>query len=100
MLKRLNTMLVLSLLVVLLAACGPSTGAGTHAASQSSDKVKVDNGVITHTADAKIASMSIHITNNLLALGIQPAGSVIGGDVKDFLPHVQTVCKAQRSLGQ
>ncbi len=99
MLKRLNTMLVVSLFVVLLAACGQSTGAGTSSASQTSDKVKVDNGVITHTADAKIASMSIHITNNLLALGIQPAGSVIGGDVKDFLPHVADRLQGTTKLG-
>ncbi|MGG1878952.1 ABC transporter substrate-binding protein [Paenibacillus cisolokensis] len=33
--------------------------------------------------------MSIHLTNNLLALGIKPVGSVIGGDVQDFLPHVK-----------
>ncbi len=33
--------------------------------------------------------MSIHLTNNLLALGITPVGSVIGGDLKRFL----TTCK-------
>ena len=35
--------------------------------------------------------MSIHLTNNLLALGITPVGSVIGGDLKDFLPHAKEV---------
>ena len=34
--------------------------------------------------------MSIHLTNNLLALGITPVGSVIGGDLKDFLPRKRT----------
>ena len=33
--------------------------------------------------------MSIHLTNDLLALGITPVGSVIGGDLKDFLPHAK-----------
>ncbi len=100
MLKRWNTIIILGLLVVLLAACGQSGGAATTSAeSQTSDKVKVENGTITHTADARIASMSIHITNNLLALGIQPAGSVIGGDVKDFLPHVADRLQGTTKLG-
>ncbi len=43
--------------------------------------------------DPKIASMSIHLTNDLLALGITPVGSVIGGDLKDFLPHAKEQLK-------
>ena len=37
--------------------------------------------------------MSIHLTNDLLALGITPVGSVIGGDLKDFLPHAKEKLK-------
>lgn len=47
----------------------------------------------------KIASMSIHLTNNLLALGITPVGSVIGGDTKAFLPHVADRLKDTKPLG-
>ncbi|WP_322906781.1 ABC transporter substrate-binding protein [Paenibacillus sp. SGZ-1009] len=100
MLKRLTTVMIISLLVVLLAACGQQSGATTTSAEgQTNSKVKTVNGVITHTADARIASMSIHITNDLLALGIQPAGSVIGGDVKDFLPHVADRLQGTTKLG-
>lgn len=88
-------------MMILLAACGqpaPSTTSSSAPASSSS-MVKEENGVIVHDAKAKVASMSIHITNNLLALGIQPAGSVIGGDVKDFLPHVADQLKGTQKLG-
>jgi iron complex transport system substrate-binding protein len=43
--------------------------------------------------------MSIHMTNNLLALGIKPAGSVIGGGVGDFLPHVKDRLQGTVKLG-
>ena len=43
--------------------------------------------------------MSIHLTNNLLALGITPVGSVIGGDLKDFLPHAKEQLKDTKKLG-
>ena len=49
--------------------------------------------------DPKIASMSIHLTNDLLALGITPVGSVIGGDLKDFLPHAKEQLKDTKKLG-
>lgn len=72
-------------------ASGASAGAETPAASAASDSA--------HSPDAKIASMSIHITNNLLALGITPVGSVVGGDVKDFLPHVADRLEGVAKLG-
>lgn len=43
--------------------------------------------------------MSIHLTNNLLALGVTPVGSVIGGDAKAFLPHVADRLKDTKPLG-
>lgn len=102
--KMKNSMIVCALMLImaLLAACGQpaaSTTATTSATDSSSSMVKEENGVIVHDAKAKIASMSIHITNNLLALGIQPAGSVVGGDVKDFLPHVADQLKGTEKLG-
>lgn len=88
-------------MMILLAACGQPALSTTSssAPASSSSMVKEENGVIVHDAKAKVASMSIHITNNLLALGIQPAGSVIGGDVKDFLPHVADQLKGTQKLG-
>lgn len=88
-------------MMILLAACGQPARSTTSssAPASSSSMVKEENGVIVHDAKAKVASMSIHITNNLLALGIQPAGSVIGGDVKDFLPHVADQLKGTQKLG-
>ncbi|MCU6790716.1 iron-hydroxamate ABC transporter substrate-binding protein [Paenibacillus sp. WQ 127069] len=47
----------------------------------------------------RIASVSIHLTNDLLALGITPVGSVIGGDLKAFLPHVADRLKDTKPLG-
>ncbi|NHN34559.1 iron-hydroxamate ABC transporter substrate-binding protein [Paenibacillus agricola] len=49
--------------------------------------------------EPKIASVSIHLTNDLLALGITPVGSVIGGDLKAFLPHVADRLKNTKPLG-
>ncbi|MNC15356.1 putative siderophore-binding lipoprotein YfiY precursor [compost metagenome] len=39
------------------------------------------------------------MTNNLLALGIKPAGSAIGGGVGDFLPHVADLLQGSAKLG-
>ncbi|MEW4371616.1 ABC transporter substrate-binding protein [Paenibacillus kandeliae] len=101
MLKKFNLLIVLGLLVALLAACGQSSGTTEGSTSgDTSSKVKTENGNITHTADARVASLSIHVTNDLLALGIQPVGSVIGGDVKDFLPHVADRLQGTTKLGK
>ncbi len=105
MMKRMLTALVSLMIVGALSACGQSTtsnGASsstntpTNAASEAPES---SPDVMTHDANAKIASMSIHITNNLLALGIKPAGSVVGGDVKDFLPHVANQLEGVSKLG-
>jgi iron complex transport system substrate-binding protein len=79
--KKLTNLTILSmLLLTVLSACGQS--------NEASPSTEASANPLAHHDDTKIASMSIHITNNLLALGITPAGSVVGGDVKDFLPHV------------
>lgn len=91
--KYLMIMLsVLSLLVV--AACG-------QAPQQSSQQPSTPAATEKPPGDGqpKIASMSIHLTNNLLALGITPVGSAIGGDVKSFLPHVADRLKDTKPLG-
>ena len=70
--------------ILVLAACGQTK------ANEEATKNGKSN-------DPKIASMSIHLTNDLLALGITPVGSVIGGDLKDFLP--QRKLKDTKKLG-
>ncbi|ODP27115.1 putative siderophore-binding lipoprotein YfiY [Paenibacillus nuruki] len=101
--KTKNSLVMMSLtfMIIFLVACGQPAASTTStlSTSSSSGMVKEENGVIIHDAKAKVASMSIHITNNLLALGIQPVGSVIGGDVKDFLPHVADQLKGTQKLG-
>lgn len=101
--KTKNSLVMMSLafMIIFLVACGQPAASTTSTlfTSSSSGMVKEENGVIVHDAKTKVASMSIHITNNLLALGIQPVGSVIGGDVKDFLPHVADQLKGTQKLG-
>ncbi|MFG0217032.1 iron-hydroxamate ABC transporter substrate-binding protein [Brevibacillus porteri] len=95
--KKLGILLSLAA-TLMLAACGQqavtpvvtdTTKQEAPATSGSGDSAKTPN----------IASMSIHLTNNLLALGITPTGSVIGGDVKDFLPHVKDRLTDTKKLG-
>ncbi|WP_149096225.1 ABC transporter substrate-binding protein [Paenibacillus terrae] len=85
--------MVLILCMVMLSACGQA------ADNKAADTKAADNSEKMVSVDSRIASMSIHLTNNLLALGITPAGSVIGGDVKDFLPHVKDRLQNTRKLG-
>lgn len=92
-LKRSWVALSLVACMIMLSACGQA------ADKQASDTKADDSAQTTISADSRIASMSIHLTNNLLALGITPAGSVIGGDVKDFLPHVKDRLQNTRKLG-
>lgn len=93
-LKKRFFICLLVLMLGLLSGCGQASNsdanAGNGAETSSSADGEGKSADSTHPSDSKkIASMSIHITNNLLALGIKPIGSVIGGDVKDFLPHVK-----------
>lgn len=81
--------LLLLLFIMLLVACGQTgeTTADVETSSAGEDAVVTENGNETEAdegepmvdPDSVIASMSIHMTNNLLALGIKPAGSAIGG---------------------
>ncbi|MDP4096894.1 ABC transporter substrate-binding protein [Paenibacillus sp. P96] len=97
--KMLLTLLGLTL-ILMLAACGqPAQSQNTSNGNAADSSAAAETETETHAADAVIASLSIHITNNLLALGIQPAGSVVGGDVKDFLPHVADRLNGTAKLG-
>lgn len=94
--------LFVSLIVfVVLSACGDKAPSNQQSAESPApaESAASNEGTAAHDANAKIASMSIHITNNLLALGIKPAGSVVGGDVKDFLPHVADQLQGVAKLG-
>ncbi|WP_046215857.1 ABC transporter substrate-binding protein [Paenibacillus wulumuqiensis] len=98
MFRKMHFIVMVGMMMALLAGCG-QPAAGPADTAKASGSVKTENGVITHDASARVASMSIHITNNLLALGIKPVGSVVGGDVKDFLPHVADQLQGTTRLG-
>lgn len=77
--------LVLTFCFIMLAACGQQETKNT--------TTQNDHGT------PKIASLSIHLTNDLLALGIKQAGSVVGGDLKDFLPHAKKATEWYEEAG-
>ncbi|MBD0381363.1 iron-hydroxamate ABC transporter substrate-binding protein [Paenibacillus sedimenti] len=94
-------MMILALFI--LSACGqttnkpsaePLTPAAPAAASAS-----IAGSSKPVEKEPRIASMSIHLTNDLLALGITPVGSVMGGDLKAFLPHVADRLQNTAKLG-
>jgi iron complex transport system substrate-binding protein len=87
--KKKLTMIISLILIAMLSACGQNNSNDNKETSNQKDNSK----------DPKIASLSIHLTNDLLALGIEPAGSVIGGELKDFLPHVKDQLKNTKKLG-
>ncbi|SFM15447.1 iron complex transport system substrate-binding protein [Paenibacillus sp. 1_12] len=91
--KKTLMILLSAVSMITVSACGQATPQPAPAAAP------------TATADKpaakapRIASVSIHLTNDLLALGITPVGSVIGGDLKAFLPHVADRLKDTKPLG-
>ncbi|TBL80591.1 iron-hydroxamate ABC transporter substrate-binding protein [Paenibacillus thalictri] len=89
-----KTLLLLSLVFIcVLSACGgPAAQPQQPAAAAGNETAPVNK-------ELKIASLSIHLTNNLLALGVTPVGSVIGGDLKAFLPHVADRLTNTKPLG-
>ncbi|PQP83073.1 iron-hydroxamate ABC transporter substrate-binding protein [Paenibacillus sp. PCH8] len=101
MLKK-NLMLVMSIcLVLVLAACGSGTANNSSSASgDSASNTSTDNKDSgSASGEPRIASMSIHLTNDLLSLGITPVGSVIGGEAKAFLSHVADRLQNTTPLG-
>ncbi|MFE5323896.1 ABC transporter substrate-binding protein [Paenibacillus sp. NPDC056579] len=105
--RKFGKSLIIVSLIALLSACGGQSAAPDKAASGSSASTEAAGSAKKSGADtatsvdpkSKIASMSIHMTNNLLALGIKPVGSAIGGGVGDFLPHVADLLKGVAKLG-
>ncbi|MED4071516.1 ABC transporter substrate-binding protein [Priestia endophytica] len=87
--KYLITMLSIVMMISILAGCGQNNSSENHKKSEDTKSGE----------EKKIASLSIHLTNDLLALGITPAGSVVGGALKDFLPHVKEDLKNTEKLG-
>ncbi|MBT2698092.1 ABC transporter substrate-binding protein [Bacillus sp. ISL-40] len=87
--KKKFTLLFSTMLLLLLSACGQTV----------SNEVKSTNEEKADKKETRIASLSIHLTNDLLALGIKPVGSVVGGELKDFLPHVKDQLKDTTKLG-
>ncbi|MES9738143.1 ABC transporter substrate-binding protein, partial [Peribacillus frigoritolerans] len=77
------------MLILILSACGQTSSND----GKSAQKNKPGS------EEPRIASLSIHLTNDLLALGITPVGSVIGGELKDFQPHVKDQLKDTEKLG-
>jgi iron complex transport system substrate-binding protein len=87
--KNTLTLSLITILLLLLSACGQTASNE----DKSTNEEKADN------KETRIASLSIHLTNDLLALGIKPVGSVVGGELKDFLPHVKDQLKDTTKLG-
>lgn len=101
MLKK-NVLLTLSIcLIFVLAACGTASNSGSSSAagSTSTGSTSEQQDSSPASGEQRIASMSIHLTNDLLALGITPVGSVIGGEAKAFLSHVADRLQNTTPLG-
>lgn len=86
--KKKLVLLFTAMLLLILSACGQTA---------STDSKESDTK--TGKGEPKIASLSIHLTNDLLALGVTPVGSVVGGELNDFLPHVKDQLKNSTKLG-
>jgi iron complex transport system substrate-binding protein len=87
--KKKLTIIFSIILTLVLSACGQTS-------SNDNNSTKENKSI---NEEPRIASLSIHLTNDLLALGITPVGSVIGGELKDFLPHVKDQLKDTKKLG-
>lgn len=100
MLKK-NLMLVMSIcLVLVLAACGTANNSSSASGGSSTDTSTNNQDNSAGSGEPRIASMSIHLTNDLLSLGITPVGSVIGGEAKGFLSHVADRLQNTTPLGR
>ncbi|GAB1779867.1 iron-hydroxamate ABC transporter substrate-binding protein [Priestia megaterium] len=87
--KKKFAILFSIMLIIVLSACGQNNSTENKTTSKGK----------SGSEDPKIASLSIHLTNDLLALGVTPVGSVVGGELKDFLPHVKDKLKGTKKLG-
>lgn len=80
---------------MLLSACTQAPVAGENAPATG----PVSDTEQAAEADLKIASLSIHLTNDLLALDVTPVGSVMGGKARDFLEHVKDRLQQTEKIG-
>ncbi|MCR8633723.1 ABC transporter substrate-binding protein [Paenibacillus radicis (ex Xue et al. 2023)] len=105
--KKTLFILLTIMSILIVSACGekapqPAASPQQGTASQPSTAVQPaapSGDKAAAGKEPRIASVSIHLTNDLLALGITPVGSVIGGDLKAFLPHVADRLKNTKPLG-
>ncbi|MFJ7913266.1 MULTISPECIES: ABC transporter substrate-binding protein [unclassified Lysinibacillus] len=72
--KKWYLPVTLALLTAVLGACG----------NEDSTTSNLTTKVVE---EQRIGSLSIHLTNDLIALDITPVGSVVGGSLGDFLPQ-------------
>lgn len=89
MLKK-NLMLLLTIsLVLVLAACGAakSSTSGSDAANQNTNtSSSADKNQTTASGEPRIASMSIHLTNDLLSLGIPRSAPLLAAKQRGSCP--------------
>ncbi|MGO4344807.1 ABC transporter substrate-binding protein [Paenibacillus sp. MCAF9] len=102
MFKKMNVLLLICMaLVLVLSACGQKNN--NQSGANTAPTAAPEQNTATNTPETaevpKIASLSIHITNNLLALDVTAAGGVLGGKAKDFLSHVADRLKDTAKLG-
>ncbi|MFC0212304.1 iron-hydroxamate ABC transporter substrate-binding protein [Paenibacillus chartarius] len=90
--KKTILLFITIISMIVISACGQQSKTPAQGAAASSDKK-------APAQEPRIASLSIHLTNDLLALGITPVGSVVGGDLKTFLPHVADRLTNTKPLG-
>lgn len=72
--KKWYLPVTLALLTAILGACG-------------NEESTTSNSTTKVVEEQRIGSLSIHLTNDLIALDITPVGSVVGGSLGDFLPQ-------------
>ncbi|MDD1502954.1 ABC transporter substrate-binding protein [Lysinibacillus sp. CNPSo 3705] len=72
--KKWYLPVTLALLTAVLGACG-------------NEESTTSNSTTKVVEEQRIGSLSIHLTNDLIALDITPVGSVVGGSLGDFLPQ-------------
>ncbi|MBO1511393.1 ABC transporter substrate-binding protein [Metabacillus bambusae] len=82
-----------TLLITVLGACGNEQTTTDSTSTSTSDK---NSDVVS---EQRIASLSIHLTNNLIVLDEIPVGSVVGGGLGDFLPQAAPYLKNATKYG-
>jgi len=97
--KKTYLSLLILIMAFLTAACGQTAPQSNAAPAPQQGTAGDSKQPAPAGKEPRIASLSIHLTSELLALGITPIGSVVGGDLKAFLPHVADRLKDTKQLG-